>query len=157
MYDDDAQKVNMLKEGDSFGEDALVTGGTRNATVKMATSGAILVGEQKDFLDLIANPSIEEIDADMANLMMKKKGFQLLDVRYEEEHEESHIEGCKLLPLHELRSRLDELDRNFKYITYCRSGKRSAVAALIMKQRKFNAVSMKGGMNEWPYEARSLY
>ncbi len=149
LYDDSPQKVNVLREGDSFGEDALVTGGTRNATIKMRSDGVILEGDKKDFLELIAKPVIEEVDTDLVQVLKNKPGYQLLDVRYEEEHEDCHIEGCCLLPLHELRNRLDELDPDTRYITYCRSGKRSAVAALIMKQRKLNAVSMKGGMNRW--------
>ena len=157
LYDDEPQQVGMLVEGDCFGEDALVTGGTRNATVKMHTDGELLVADHKDFMRLIANPSIEEIDADLTQIMMKKEGYQLLDVRYEEEHEDSYIEGCNLIPLHELRNRFSELDTDKKYITYCRSGKRSAVAALILKQRKYNVVSMRGGINQWPFDTRSLY
>ena len=156
LYDDEPQMVNILQEGDSFGEDALVTGGTRNATVKMQTDGVLLVGNQQDFKELIAMPSIEEVDADIVKTMKDKPGYQLLDVRYEEEHEESYIDGSLLMPLHELRDRIDELDENKKYITYCRSGKRSAVAALILKRQKLNTVSMRGGMNQWPYETANL-
>lgn len=149
LYDDEPQHVSTLGEGDSFGEDALITGGTRNATVKMQTDGIILEGDKADFLQLIAGPVIEEVDIDMANLLRTRPDYQLLDVRYEEEHEDVHIEGSHLLPLHELRSRLHELDSGKRYITYCRSGKRSAVAALVLKQKKFHAVSMRGGINEW--------
>ncbi len=157
LYDDEQKLVSTLKEGDSFGEDALVTGGTRNATVRMKTEGTLLVGEQKDFKELIVSPCIEEIDCEMVNIMKEKHGYQLLDVRYEEEFEESYIEGSTLVPLHELRGRLGELDRNQRYITYCRSGKRSAVAALIMKRHKFNVVSMRGGINQWSYATKSMY
>ena len=157
LYDDKPQMINILQEGDSFGEDALVTGGTRNATIKMQTDGILLVGNQQDFNDLIAAPSIEEIDADIVNTMKDKDEYQLLDVRYEEEHEENFINGSILLPLHELRDRIDELDQDKKYITYCRSGKRSAVAALILKRKKLNTVSMRGGINQWPYATENLY
>ena len=157
LYDDEMKRVNILHEGDSFGEDALITGGTRSATVKMQTDGVLLVGDQKDFTDLVANPCIEEVDSDATRVMMNKEDYQLLDVRYEEEHEDTYIDGCKLIPLHELRDRYAELDSDKKYITYCRSGKRSAVAALILKQRKFNVVSMRGGINQWPYDTSSMY
>lgn len=157
LYDEKPRLVNVLRAGDSFGEDALVTGGTRNATVRMKTDGVLLIGNQADFSELIANPCIEEVDSEMAHVMKDKEGYQLLDVRYEEEYEDSHIESCKLIPLHELRERLGELDSETRYITYCRSGKRSAVAALIMKRSKLNVVSMRGGMNQWPYKTKSLY
>jgi len=157
LYDDKQKLVNTLTEGDSFGEDALVTGGTRNATVKMKTDGVLLVGNQDDFKQLIASPCIDEVDVEMARVMMDKGGYQLLDVRYEEEFEDSYIDGCRLIPLHELRDRYQELDINQKYITYCRSGKRSAVAALILKRKKFHVASMRGGINQWPYETKNMY
>ena len=75
-----------------------------------------------------------------------------MDVRYEEEHEDEHIPGCKLIPLPDLRSRQHELDADKDYVVYCRSGKRSAVAALLLKQYRLNAVSLKGGINAWPYK-----
>ncbi|MDH5355879.1 MAG: cyclic nucleotide-binding domain-containing protein [Gammaproteobacteria bacterium] len=157
LYDDEPKHVNSLQEGDSFGEDALVTGGTRNATVRMTSDGILLIGNKKDFKELIAAPCIDEIDVEKTNLMKNNDDYELLDVRYEEEWEESYIEGCILIPLHELRIRLDELDQNKKYIIYCRSGNRSAVAALILKKKKYNAVSMAGGIKAWPYETRSAY
>ncbi|HFD88197.1 MAG TPA: cyclic nucleotide-binding domain-containing protein, partial [Gammaproteobacteria bacterium] len=117
LYDDSQQHVNTLGEGDSFGEDALVTGGTRNATIKMQTDGVILEGDKKDFLELIAKPVIEEVDIELVSVLKERDNYQLLDVRYEEEHEEGHLDGCHLIPLHELRGRLDELDPARQYIT----------------------------------------
>ena len=45
-----------------------------------------------------------------------------------------------------------ELNPEKNYVVYCRSGKRSAVAALLLKQYRLNAVSLKGGINAWPYK-----
>lgn len=156
LYDDEPQKVATLRSGDSFGEDALVTGGTRNATIKMIKDGVLLVGDRTQFSELVAKPAIKEIEAEVAKVMLEQ-GYTLLDVRYEEEYEESHIEGCMLVPLHELRQRFEELDPAKKYVIYCRSGRRSAVAALILSNRGFNNIlSLKGGITNWPYETKSL-
>jgi rhodanese-related sulfurtransferase len=76
-----------------------------------------------------------------------------VDVRYEEEFEDGHIPGAIHLPLPEIRHRAaDMLDKDGKYITICLSGKRSAVAAFLLKQRGYNVVAMKDGMSSWEGE-----
>jgi rhodanese-related sulfurtransferase len=151
FYDDKPTRVTELGEGDAFGEDALVTGGLRNATVRMIEKGQLLVLEQSDFIELISKPMVREVEADIAQSLIEK-GYQILDVRCEEEHAVLHIPGAHLFPLHQLRQRIKELDPNVRYITYCRSGKRAAVAAFLLNQRKYEAVSLKGGLLNWPFE-----
>lgn len=150
--DDEPQLVNRLTAGDLFGEDALITGDSRNATVRMASDAVLLVGARRDFEELIAKPCIEEVDGDAAFAMLKEENCTLLDVRYREEWEDRRIPGCLLIPLPELRTRYEELDPSQQYLIYCRSGKRSAVAALILKRRGFDCVSLRGGIRRWPFE-----
>ena len=90
-----------------------------------------------------------EVEVSVAEALVKGS-HQFVDVRYEEEWEDGHIPGATLLPLTDIRERLGELDRNGRFITYCLSGKRSAVAAMILKANGFNAVCMKDGLREWP-------
>ena len=151
FYDEKAKKVTELSEGETFGEDALVAGGTRNATVRMIENGQLLVLDKSDFVELVSKPIIREVEADIAKSLIDN-GYQILDVRCEEEYAVLHIPGSRLLPLHQLRQRINELDPNSRYITYCRSGKRGAVAAFLLNQRKYEAVSLKGGLLNWPFE-----
>jgi rhodanese-related sulfurtransferase len=51
-----------------------------------------------------------------------------------------------------LRRRYQELDPSIAYVAYCKGGKRSAVACLLLKQRSFEAVSLTGGIMDWPHE-----
>jgi rhodanese-related sulfurtransferase len=88
---------------------------------------------------------------------MQDNGYQMLDVRYEEEYAVAHIPGAILFPLCQLRQRLKELDPHSRYVTYCRSGKRSAVAAFLLNQREFDVVSMRGGLLNWPFELDCWY
>jgi rhodanese-related sulfurtransferase len=157
LYDDEQKKVATLSVGDSFGEDALVTGGTRNATVRMGAHGRLLVCKKEDFKELVAGRTVKEISSDETFALLGKKGYRLIDVRYEEEYEESYIDGSALVPLSDLRMRLGEFTKDKKYIVYCRSGKRSAVAAMILTRAGVDAVSMAGGIINWPHETKSLY
>ncbi len=157
LYDDEPVRVAELSQGHHFGDDALVMGGTRNAGIRIVEDGTLLVLSGEDFRELIQKPMVKEVDAGAAKALVDSNDRKLLDVRYEEEWEDSRIPGVTLIPLHELRDRMHELDADSQYITYCLSGKRSAVAAMIMKQNGVDAICMRGGMRDWPYETESSY
>lgn len=74
----------------------------------------------------------------------------LLDIRDPEEFELGAIPGSVLLPLYELRSRLNELEKEKTYIIYCATGLRSYVASRMMMQSGFkNVKNMSGGFSTW--------
>ncbi len=151
LYEDEMKLTKVLTVGDYFGEEALVTGGLRNARIRMIDKSRLLVLDKKDFDELINTPMIERVSSRIARAMLEE-GAQLLDVRYEEEYEMEYIPGCILIPLLELRERVGELKAGTDYVVYCHSGNRSAVAAMILRQHKINSVSLEGGIRDWPYE-----
>ena len=83
-----------------------------------------------------------------AKLREKGKPF-LLDVRQPEEFQGGHINGARLIPLHELQSRMNELPKNQEIICVCRSGNRSATATRQLKAAGFDATNLNGGMIAW--------
>lgn len=73
--------------------------------------------------------------------------FCLLDVRQPVEYEQGHLPGARLVPLHELPSRIGDLDPAKTTIVYCRSGNRSRSAAgLLMSAGIKNVLNMEGGI-----------
>jgi rhodanese-related sulfurtransferase/rubrerythrin len=83
----------------------------------------------------------------------KKGEFLLLDVRQPDEYEAGHIPGAMLIPLGELEARREELARDKKIITYCRSGHRSMAAAIVLCGLGFKDVHhLEGGILNWRYE-----
>ncbi len=60
IYDETEQVVATLGPGDTFGDEAMVTGGNRNATVKMITDGAMLVLGEEDFRELMSHQFADE-------------------------------------------------------------------------------------------------
>jgi sulfur dioxygenase len=77
---------------------------------------------------------------------------QIVDVRESAEFTGSlgHILGARLIPLAELPSRLDELDRVRPVVTVCRSGTRSAQAAVLLGRAGIAQVAnLAGGMLRW--------
>jgi len=151
IYDKKPQKVAELDCGEYFGDEALITQGTRNATVKMTESGQLLALHKSDFDALIQQHLIDKVDSETA-INYIDKGYVAIDVRHVEEYEEGHLANVKSIPLHNLRKCLPQLDKSKKYLTYCHSGNRGAVAAMIMKQNGFEAVCLKDGIKNWPYK-----
>lgn len=71
-------------------------------------------------------------------------------MRTPEEYQAAHIDRSKHIELKELENHLGSLDKNKYYLVYCRSGKRSDVAAQIMRARGFKRVSnLLGGILAW--------
>ncbi len=70
---------------------------------------------------------------------LQKQDFLLLDVRSIDEHQEQNL-GGHLIPLDELSNRLTEIDKNQEIIIYCRSGRRSAIAAKLLRDAGYPLV-----------------
>jgi rhodanese-related sulfurtransferase len=156
VYDDKQHKVADIKEGDAFGCEALISGSTRNETVRMTSDGSLLILDKQAFEDLISTPLIKTVHPSIAKTMLET-GYELLDVRYSEEYDEHHIPGATLIPLYELRNRLNEFSKGKKYIAYCHGGSRSAIATLILTQNQIDVISLEGGIRSWPFETTSVY
>lgn len=96
--------------------------------------------------------SAEEFKVKLNN----KESLILLDVRNPDEFEQSRIGvGEKLIPLGQLRKRIDELpaDKNSTIITWCKISLRGYEAALILMANGYkNVYVLEGGMMAWPYE-----
>ncbi|MDE2566487.1 MAG: cyclic nucleotide-binding domain-containing protein [Burkholderiales bacterium] len=144
--------VNRLSDGDSFGEEALLAGGERTATVTMTTPGQLLTLGKDDFDALLRPPMVEEIDARRAHALLARRAVQLLDCRHPAEHAEGHIPGARLLPLERLRHEgVYAIDVDDAYVVYCRNGRRSRAATFLLRERGIHAMSLAGGIAEWPY------
>jgi rhodanese-related sulfurtransferase len=147
----DNARITVLGVGDTFGNEALVAGKNLSETVVMLEDSELLVLGLEDYRELINRPKVKTVQPQIAQTMLDND-YQLLDVRFPEEYSENRISGARLIPLGELAKRINELDQNQPYIIYCHSGPRSAVAALILTEHKFDALSLQGGIRDWPYE-----
>jgi adenylyltransferase/sulfurtransferase len=74
----------------------------------------------------------------------------LLDVRERPEASFAALPGSVLIPLGELRDRLDELPRDGSIVVYCHHGVRSARALDILEKAGFTRVRhLTGGLDAW--------
>jgi len=154
-FEDEPEKVSELGENDSFGEQALLADQPRSATVRMLEDGELLALEKPDFLKFFSKTMVREVDVNIAKAMIDS-GYELIDVRFEEEYEALYIPESTLIPLNVFREGMEDLARDKQYVIYCRSGRRSRVAALLMSEQGIDAVSMRGGIIQWPFEKKGL-
>jgi NADPH-dependent 2,4-dienoyl-CoA reductase/sulfur reductase-like enzyme/rhodanese-related sulfurtransferase len=79
----------------------------------------------------------------------KTSGGTILDVRTSFEYKDGHIPGARHLPVHQLRSRMHELDKlkDAPVFVYCLSGIRSYIASRMLMQSGFGQVyNLSGGI-----------
>ena len=142
-------ELASLSAGASFGEEALLSGSKRNASVTMATSGQLMRLAKADFNELLKEPLLDRVTSDEAQVRVAK-GDVWLDVRHVTEFNHSHLPGSINIPLHELRLRMKELDKKKEYICYCGTGRRSSAAAFLLVQKGFKVVVLIGGVQKIP-------
>jgi len=85
-----------------------------------------------------------------------KEPLILLDVRNPDEYEQMRLGiGEKLIPLGQLRKRLEEMpqDKDAEIITWCKISLRGYEAALILQANGYTNVKvLEGGIMAWPYK-----
>lgn len=99
--------------------------------------------------------SYQQITPEEAKTIMDEQtGYALLDVRAQSEFDEGHIEGAILIPDTEIASRAEaELtDKEATILVYCRSGRRSKLAAQALADLGYTKVHEFGGIIDWPYD-----
>lgn len=87
--------------------------------------------------------------------MLKNNDIQLVDARTTAEFEEGHIQNAVNIDVLETDfiTKAEKLDLQKPVYVYCRSGKRSAKAALILKEVGFKEIyDMQGGYLLWESE-----
>jgi CRP-like cAMP-binding protein len=136
-----------LGPGQTFGEEALLSGAPRNANVSMLEDGQVMCLGGADFRELLESTLVHGLTPQEAQVMLRQ-GAQLVDVRSREEFVRGSLQGAIHIPLLLLRLRMVELDRSRPCIVFCDDGRRSATATFLLVQRGFDAHMLLGGLAE---------
>jgi rhodanese-related sulfurtransferase len=97
----------------------------------------------------------EQITAEEAKKIMDSgEEHIILDTREQDEFDEGHIPGAILIPYTEIENKAIELipDKDKLILVYCRSGRRSKIAAEALSKLGYTNVKEFGGIIDWPYE-----
>ena len=138
-------KLAELGMGETFGEEALISGSMRNATIAMLTDGVLMRLAKEDFNSLLNEPLLQWVDYEQAKQLVAD-GAIWLDVRLPSEYEHWHLEPSLNVPLYFIRLKIKTLDPSLQYVVVCDNGRRSSAAAYILSERGFEARVLQGGI-----------
>lgn len=102
----------------------------------------------KSLFSASSNDDILSVTEAQTRLEQDKTLF-ILDVRQPDEFRAGHINGSKLIPLHELGRRINELPKDRDILCVCRSGGRSGAAQRQLQSAGYRALNLRGGLISW--------
>ena len=107
-------------------------------------------GKENDQGAVYVNITAEEAK----QIMDAEEGYIILDVRTQEEYGQGHIPGAILIPNTEIEAKAEELltDKDQLILVYCRSGRRSKLAAEALVELVYTNIKEFGCIIDWPYE-----
>ncbi len=87
-------------------------------------------------------------------IMDSEEGYIILDVRTQEEYDQGHIPGAIVISHEEIAEKAEQVltDKEQLILVYCRSGRRSKIAAEALVELGYTNIKEFGGIIDWPYE-----
>ena len=87
-------------------------------------------------------------------IMDSEEGYIILDVRTQEEYDQGHIPGAIVISHEEIAEKAGDVltDKDQLILVYCRSGRRSKIAAEALVELGYTNIREFGGISDWPYE-----
>ena len=106
----------------------------------------------------VANKNVKNISAEEAhNLIENNKDVIIIDVRSRQEYKSGHIPGSKSIPVNEIASKINEIQKykDNSVIVHCASGSRSTSAVRVLLKNNFsNIYHMNRGLTGWKYKLK---
>jgi len=137
----------ILKSGVGFGEEALITGTERGASVSMKTDGVVLKLDKKDFIDLLVKPLISFIRKDEVEAL-DANDFSYVDVRSKIEHEKNGLANSVHCPVRHVRDIIPQLDPEKHHIVYSNSEHRASSVAFLFIQHDLYVSVLREGVGK---------
>jgi rhodanese-related sulfurtransferase len=91
----------------------------------------------------------EELAPDQARQLIASERGQVLDLRGDEEFAEDRIAGAVRAENEDIDAALESLDEDRPVLVVCEDGKQSAEVAEDLRERGYQAATIKGGMKGW--------
>ena len=87
-------------------------------------------------------------------IMDSEEGYIILDTRTQEEYDAGHIPGAIVISHDEIEEKAEQLlpHKDQLILVYCRSGRRSKIAAEALVELGYTNIKEFGGILDWPYE-----
>lgn len=145
-----------LWPGDYFGDESLITGAPRNATIRMLEDGVLGCLNQQDFDDTLRQALVRTIDDQQLEDLPPEKSAAWIDVRLPIEFRQDHISGSLNRPISTLRKHLSNLDSSTIYIVAPNAGPRSTLATYLLRQHGLEAYLYTSNVGEQTQSIKSV-
>lgn len=101
---------------------------------------------KQSYINITAEEAKEIMDSDAE--------YVIVDARTAEEFAEGHIPEAILIPYDEIAEKAESIlvDKNITILIYCRSGRRSKLAAEELLKLGYTDIREFGGIIDWKYE-----
>jgi hypothetical protein len=129
-----------LSPGDYFGDEALVAETMRNANVVMLTNGVVGRLDRESFDSIIRQAVVRRREYDGRNPYDDR--CHIIDVRFPFEYKLNPTPRAENIPISHLRKQLASFDISKVYIVTANGGRRSELAAYLLRQAGFEAYCM---------------
>ena len=137
----------VLGPGDAFGEEALLAGIPRNASIAMLGPGRVMRLNHADFDALLRDTLLHPVAWSEAVTRVVRGQAAFIDVRAETASRTKPFPAAQAMPLRALRALARKLDPSTACIACCEDGSRSAAAAFILAGMGFEAEVLSGGLD----------
>lgn len=86
-------------------------------------------------------------------IMDEESDYIIVDAREQSEYDEGRIKGAIVIPYTEIEQKAEEMlpDKEQLILVYCRSGRRSKIAAQSLANMGYTNVKEFGGIIDWQY------
>jgi CRP-like cAMP-binding protein len=144
----DAPPVQIAQKGpgEGFGEEALLSGAPRNATVRMLTDGVVRRLGARDFDALLKQAVVVHLTPAEAAARVQEGNGIWLDVRDPEESVQDPVDGAINLPLPGLRATARRLPKDHPCVVLGDDDRRSTVAVYLLREQGLDAWMLAGGI-----------
>ena len=101
-----------------------------------------------------AQTEFKSVDIDEFKTEISKSGVQLVDVRTAKEYLEGHIPGAQNIDVNapDFEEKIKVLDKKENVAIYCRSGRRSKMAANKLTAAGYKVIELNTGFLSWDGE-----
>ncbi len=132
-------EINRIKAPDGFGDEALITGEPRGATITMVSDGVLMRVDNFLFHEHILRPLIRHTPKDSGLRLAAAGKALIVDVRDEDEQAQDPLHGAQHIPMFMLYLKSKSLNSKIHYLVYGSDDVRSQAAAFLLARRGLRA------------------